>query len=193
MKITDIELVERWQSGDEDAFCALLDRYAIHVKAYLCDQLRGFEHVAEDLTQRTFMRLNELVMRGGVRAGEDGKIEALLISIVGGYAADHLRHEYAEERLRAEVARTAPDGVLLPDAAQAAKEAEGAVQEALAKLSAENRAAVTMYFMEKLSAAEVARRLRKPERTVRRMIANARELLCIWLEPYWKGVRDGES
>jgi RNA polymerase sigma factor (sigma-70 family) len=80
-----------------------------------------------------------------------------------------------------------------PDAAQAAKEAEEAVQEAIAKLPAEDRAAVTMYFMEELSAAEVARRLRRPERTVRRTIATAREILCIWLEPYWKGVRDGES
>ena len=98
MKITDLELMQRCRSGDDDAFSALMARYERQVKTSLSRSIGGLHDVAEDLAQRTFIRLHERVTRGELVAGEDGSIERFVFAIAGALAVDHLRHEHAQAR-----------------------------------------------------------------------------------------------
>ena len=58
MKNDDAKWVERILAGDEDAFTALVKKYEKQVHAFVWRRVRDY-HVAEEITQDTFLRAYE--------------------------------------------------------------------------------------------------------------------------------------
>jgi len=188
MRITDTKLMGFARSGDDDAFRALVERYQDRVMTFFWRKIRALEDVADELTQRAFIRLYGYATRHEQDESADGTIEHLLFTIAGAIGVDYVRHEEAQRTLLENIAVLGVAEAEPADAALKAEEATRKVHDAIAELPVEERAAVTLHFLEECSYTEVARRTHTSVRTIRRRIARARELLYTYLAPYWKGV-----
>jgi RNA polymerase sigma-70 factor (ECF subfamily) len=98
-------LVARFQTGDQDAFATLYNRYFDRVYSYLLVVL-GNQHQAEDATQHVFMRVFESLPRYERRRQP---FRAWLFTIVRNYALDQLKASRRLEVLEPEIIETARD------------------------------------------------------------------------------------
>lgn len=87
-KVTDEELMSKFQAGDMAAMEQLFERYQKPLFNYFYRMLSRRE-IAEDLVQETFVKLCRF---GSSFRGSDAKFSTWLYSIAGNQCRDHLRH-----------------------------------------------------------------------------------------------------
>ncbi|MQY15713.1 hypothetical protein SRB5_59010 [Streptomyces sp. RB5] len=158
-----MDLVERAQSGEAEAFGRLYDQYSDTVYRYIYYRVGG-RATAEDLTSETFLRA---LRRIGTFTWQGRDFGAWLVTIARNLVADHFK----SSRFRLEVTT----GEML-DANEVARSPEESVLESLSntalletvrKLNPQQQECVTLRFLQGLSVAETARVMGKNEGAIK--------------------------
>jgi RNA polymerase sigma-70 factor (ECF subfamily) len=158
-----MELVERAQSGEAEAFGLLYDHYCDTVYRYIYYRVGG-KATAEDLTSETFLRA---LRRIGTFTWQGRDFGAWLVTIARNLVADHFK----SSRFRLEVTT----GEML-DANEVERSPEDSVLESLSheallqavrKLNPQQQECVTLRFLQGLSVAETARVMGKNEGAIK--------------------------
>jgi RNA polymerase sigma-70 factor, ECF subfamily len=166
-------LVLRCQTGDEEAFAELVQRYRPRLLYYLRKMLREF-HRAEDALQEVWLD----VLRAIKRLKDAGAFRAWVYRIARDRAYRELRKSHLRtqrlERVEA-IDESAEDAEFTPeDAAQ--------IHAALDELSAEHREVAVLQFIECMSYEEIAGIVGCPIGTVRSRLHYAKRSLRAALE-----------
>ncbi|WP_326597688.1 ECF subfamily RNA polymerase sigma factor, BldN family [Streptomyces sp. NBC_01803] len=158
-----MDLVERAQSGEAEAFGRLYDHYSDTVYRYIYYRVGG-RATAEDLTSETFLRA---LRRIGTFTWQGRDFGAWLVTIARNLVADHFK----SSRFRLEVTT----GEML-DANEVERSPEDSVLESLAnsalldavrRLNPQQQECVTLRFLQGLSVAETARVMGKNEGAIK--------------------------
>jgi RNA polymerase sigma-70 factor (ECF subfamily) len=170
-------LVVRARDGDADAFGELFDRYHVPVYRYIASRVARPSD-AEDLTQTVVVKALEALPRYELRGAPfGGWLFRLARNTVIDFA--RTRHEHAD---LAELA-TRPADDAAPDALVTTRQELAEVRRARARLTDEQREAISLRFFAGLSAREAAAAMGKQEGTIRglqfRAIAALRRHLSI--------------
>ncbi len=190
MEPTDLELVERVQSGDVDAFEVLVQRYQQRVYHHVC-RMVGPGEEATDLTQDVFLK----VYRSLNRFRGQASFQTWLYRVTANLCVDrHRRTTRAPQVSRSldapltaedgEIETALPDWGDNPEQVMLSAELQQQVRQAILKLSEKLRAVVVMHDLEGLSYEEIAAALRIPVGTVKSRLFNARAALHDLLLPY---------
>jgi len=167
----DIAMVERYVAGDLDAFDDLVRRHQDRVFAVCLRMLRDRD-AALDAMQDTFVML----FRKADRYKAEAAFSTWLYRVTVNVCYDHLR------RRRRRPIDPLPDTTELPDTrtedAYAAVEVRPAIEEALAGVSVEFRAAVVLVDLQGLSLETAADVLGVPIGTVKSRVFRGRRMLA---------------
>lgn len=190
---SDLELVLRARTGDAAAFEALVRRHQVATRA-LGYSLVGDWIEAEDLSQEAFLR----AFRNLDLLADSAKFAPWLRRVTFGVCIDWVRafrpHLFRTVTLAdEEAALSAPSSEPSPLELLERGELADRVLKALADLPPLYRAPLTMYHIDGLSHAKVARALDVPEGTVRSLVARARRKLASALAPQTKDLADMEA
>ena len=174
----DGDLVERWQSGDQSAFEALIRRHERRVFGLLMRML-GNRQDAEDVAQEAFLSLH----RHGHRFRHQARFSTFVFRVAANAALNRRRTlgrknaRIRQLKLRQEAGTDLPTTPRDPEAQVAGAEIQIQVQEALSRLPEDLRMATVLYDIEGLSYREIATVLKIPEGTVKSRIHRARSAL----------------
>ncbi|MEV4556703.1 ECF subfamily RNA polymerase sigma factor, BldN family [Kitasatospora sp. NPDC049285] len=174
-----VELVERAQNGESEAFGRLYDHYADTVYRYIYYRV-GSRATAEDLTSETFLRA---LRRIGTFTWQGRDFGAWLVTIARNLVADHFK----SSRFRLEVTT----GEML-DSNECERSPEESVLESLSnaalldavhRLNPQQQECVTLRFLQGLSVAETARIMGKNEGAIKTLQYRAVRTLARLLPP----------
>lgn len=169
--IADEELLREWQQGSAGALEALVQRYHAPMLAHLA-RLTGDAHLAEDLTQETFVRL----VRDAHSYRYPRPFKPWFYTIARNLARNHWQsaNYRCEDIGAAHAARHEPAaGELDPAAWLERLERRQGLQAALAGLSFEQREVLSLRFGQEMSVAETAAVLGVPPGTVKSRVFTA--------------------
>ncbi|MET9295786.1 ECF subfamily RNA polymerase sigma factor, BldN family [Streptomyces sp. NPDC003077] len=158
-----MDLVERAQSGEAEAFGRLYDQYADTVYRYIYYRVGG-RATAEDLTSETFLRA---LRRIGTFTWQGRDFGAWLVTIARNLVADHFKSSRFRlevttgEMLDANEVERSPEDSVLESLSNAA------LLEAVRKLNPQQQECVTLRFLQGLSVAETARVMGKNEGAIK--------------------------
>jgi RNA polymerase sigma-70 factor, ECF subfamily len=158
-----MDLVERAQDGEADAFGCLYDQYSDTVYRYIYYRVGG-RATAEDLTSETFLRA---LRRIGTFTWQGRDFGAWLVTIARNLVADHFKSSRFRlevttgEMLDAnEVERSPEDSVL-------ERLSNDALIDAVRRLNPQQQECVTLRFLHGLTVAETARIMGKNEGAIK--------------------------
>lgn len=87
-KLSDYELIVRYQSGEESALKALIDRYQKRLFSYILISVKNKE-LAEDIFQDTFIKVINTIRSGNYH--EEGKFFQWIMRIANNLKIDYYR------------------------------------------------------------------------------------------------------
>lgn len=149
-------------SGDAEAFRALFDLYAPRVKAYMMRQ-GADAALAEELAQETLL---SVWRKAALYSSDRGSVTTWVFTIARNLRIDRLRKETTWVELP-EGRNEEASGDPTPEAEIEAKQRGKRVQDALARLPADQHEVVALSYIEGLSHSEIAARLDLPLGTVK--------------------------
>ncbi|MFC4496561.1 ECF subfamily RNA polymerase sigma factor, BldN family [Streptomyces ovatisporus] len=158
-----MDLVERAQSGESEAFGRLYDQYSDTVYRYIYYRVGG-KATAEDLTSETFLRA---LRRIGTFTWQGRDFGAWLVTIARNLVADHFKSSRFRlevttgEMLDANEVERSPEDSVLESLSNAA------LLEAVRRLNPQQQECVTLRFLQGLSVAETARAMGKNEGAIK--------------------------
>ncbi|MFI6699126.1 ECF subfamily RNA polymerase sigma factor, BldN family [Streptomyces sp. NPDC101062] len=158
-----MELVERAQAGEAEAFGRLYDQYSDTVYRYIYYRVGG-KATAEDLTSETFLRALRRISTFTWQGRDFG---AWLVTIARNLVADHFKSSRFRlevttgEMLDANEVERSPEDSVLESLSNAA------LLEAVRKLNPQQQECVTLRFLQGLSVAETARVMGKNEGAIK--------------------------
>ncbi|MGW7521428.1 ECF subfamily RNA polymerase sigma factor, BldN family [Streptomyces sp. NPDC054796] len=158
-----MDLVERAQDGESEAFGRLYDQYSDTVYRYIYYRVGG-RATAEDLTSETFLRA---LRRIGTFTWQGRDFGAWLVTIARNLVADHFKSSRFRlevttgEMLDANEVERSPEDSVLESLSNAA------LLEAVRKLNPQQQECVTLRFLQGLSVAETARVMGKNEGAIK--------------------------
>jgi RNA polymerase sigma factor (sigma-70 family) len=164
----DDYLVLLAQGGSREAFARLAARWTPKLLAFAARAL-GTTEVAKDVVQETW----ESAVRGLPRLDDPARFRAWIYAIAARKCADALRGKYRNARV-AESAQAISDA---PDDAETGANNRLDVRTAMKRLPLEQRIAVSLYFGEEMSVADIAAITGAPEGTVKSRLFAARKAL----------------
>ncbi|MFQ5966050.1 MAG: RNA polymerase sigma factor [Acidimicrobiia bacterium] len=168
---TDEGLLDRYLSGDSDAFHELMSRHEDRVFS-VCLRIMGDRESALDATQETFLTLYRKANRFSGRSA----FTTWLYRVTVNTCYDQLR------RIRRHQAQPLDESPQVDDPAQqdqlGAREVRQEIEAALARLPPDFRTAVVLVDMEDLSLKEVSDVVGVPVGTVKSRVFRARRLLA---------------
>jgi RNA polymerase sigma-70 factor (ECF subfamily) len=181
-EIVETQLIRRSQRGDHEAFDQLMEAHHERVYRLAC-RLTGSADEADGVTQDTFVQAYCSLRQFKGRS----RFMTWLYSIAVRKALD-LRRERNSSRETLSLADPSADSrrssASGPLEALREKEFAGLLSDAMMKLPADQRAALTLIAQEGLSYKEVAHMLSFPEGTVAWRVWKARQLLRDMLASY---------
>lgn len=158
-----MDLVERAQEGEAEAFGRLYDQYSDTVYRYIYYRVGG-KATAEDLTSETFLRA---LRRIGTFTWQGRDFGAWLVTIARNLVADHFKSSRFRlevttgEMLDANEVERSPEDSVLESLSNAA------LLEAVRRLNPQQQECVTLRFLQGLSVAETARAMGKNEGAIK--------------------------
>ncbi|MFB7472347.1 ECF subfamily RNA polymerase sigma factor, BldN family [Kitasatospora sp. NPDC056184] len=174
-----MELVERAQAGESEAFGRLYDHYADTVYRYIYYRV-GSRATAEDLTSETFLRA---LRRIGTFTWQGRDFGAWLVTIARNLVADHFKSSRFRlevttgEMLDSNECERSPEESVLESLSNAA------LLEAVRRLNPQQQECVTLRFLQGLSVAETARIMGKNEGAIKTLQYRAVRTLARLLPP----------
>ncbi|MEV6332104.1 ECF subfamily RNA polymerase sigma factor, BldN family [Streptomyces sp. NPDC051909] len=158
-----MDLVERAQAGEADAFGRLYDQYSDTVYRYIYYRVGG-KATAEDLTSETFLRALRRISTFTWQGRDFG---AWLVTIARNLVADHFKSSRFRlevttgEMLDANEVERSPEDSVLESLSNAA------LLDAVRRLNPQQQECVTLRFLQGLSVAETARVMGKNEGAIK--------------------------
>lgn len=158
-----MDLVERAQAGEAEAFGRLYDQYSDTVYRYIYYRVGG-KATAEDLTSETFLRA---LRRIGTFTWQGRDFGAWLVTIARNLVADHFKSSRFRlevttgEMLDANEVERSPEESVLESLSNAA------LLDAVRRLNPQQQECVTLRFLQGLSVAETARVMGKNEGAIK--------------------------
>ncbi len=175
--MTEQALIQRWQSGDTDAFNELYTRYAPTIYRLGWAMLQQTQS-AEDVVQETFLRAYKARQRFDPGRASFG---TWLYQIALNYCRSHLRRKrlltISWLRSTGETPDM-PDTRPGPETSALRGEYQRMLWEAVQNLSAPLREVITLHYYMELPAVEIAVMLNCPEGTIYSRLHNARRRLA---------------
>ncbi|WP_435053227.1 ECF subfamily RNA polymerase sigma factor, BldN family [Kitasatospora phosalacinea] len=174
-----VELVERAQNGESEAFGRLYDHYADTVYRYIYYRV-GSRATAEDLTSETFLRA---LRRIGTFTWQGRDFGAWLVTIARNLVADHFKSSRFRlevttgEMLDSNECERSPEESVLESLSNAA------LLDAVRRLNPQQQECVTLRFLQGLSVAETARIMGKNEGAIKTLQYRAVRTLARLLPP----------
>jgi RNA polymerase sigma-70 factor (ECF subfamily) len=175
---SDAELARKCRDGDPGAWRELVGRFSPLVYRLTLRMLRSTVE-AEDASQKTFLRVHRSL--GTYDPGRP--LGAWISRIAYHVALRRLGDSSARGLADVEPDELRDEGAAGPEDGAEARETESLVDEALDRLSAQDRALVTLRYREGLSDAELAEATGMPVGTVKTRLFRARALLRRLLAP----------
>lgn len=168
---TDATLVRRSLAGDQGAFVELVKRHEQPLAALIRYRIDDLHH-AEDVFQETLLQ----AWRSLCQLRDPTKVRAWLLQVARNRCRDFLkssqrRHRPTDEQTLSECLNRYGRTSGRPD------EVASDVVESLERVPAAQREVAKMFYLRGLTMAEIARRIRRPEGTVKRRLFHAREHL----------------
>jgi RNA polymerase sigma-70 factor, ECF subfamily len=162
------ELVARAQQGDQMAFATLYEQYRPLVYRFLRRRLDGADEAVEDLTEDVFVKLYEKLDRYVERGLP---FTAWLYRIAHNQLVDYVRTLPRQSAQSLDVVADVPEH-------QTGSEYRSVLdrqtlEPALARLTAEQRQAVQLRFLQGMSVAETAATMGRSEEAVKKLQARA--------------------
>ncbi len=186
---TDLRLMLRVRSGDDESFDELLRRHRAPLLNYFHRMLRDHA-LAEDLAQEVFLR----VYRARERYEPDAKFTTWLYCIATNLALNALRDRRGKENAADQNGVHAePQEARLADSRPTIEqelmqsERGKLVQEAVQSLPENQRAAVILHKYQEVDYRQIAGILGVSESAVKSLLFRAYETLRVRLEPLLKG------
>ena len=165
-KLDEIRLLSQCALADNrDAFGRLVEAYQPRVRRFLLNLTMGDEMLTDDLAQETFIKAY-VGIRGFKGLSSFG---TWLYRIAYNEFYSHTRRHHEEH---------VEDIARLGDVSTAANDAIDAsmtVQEAMARLSENERVAITLFYIEDQPLKQVAKIMRMPEGTVKSLVYRAKD------------------
>ncbi|WP_030872856.1 ECF subfamily RNA polymerase sigma factor, BldN family [Streptomyces sp. NRRL S-37] len=158
-----MDLVERAQAGEAEAFGRLYDQYSDTVYRFIYYRVGG-KATAEDLTSETFLRA---LRRIGTFTWQGRDFGAWLVTIARNLVADHFKSSRFRlevttgEMLDANEVERSPEDSVLESLSNAA------LLDAVRRLNPQQQECVTLRFLQGLSVAETARVMGKNEGAIK--------------------------
>jgi len=174
----DLELTRRSQAGDTEAFDELVTKHRAKIFAMVCCMVRN-EHDAWDLAQEAFLKAWQSIHRYEGRCS----FYTWLYSITVNLTIYSLRRK--GRRQEVELNEATPSSLPNPSVNYQCTEIREQVDEALAKLSPEQRAVVVLKDLEGLQYHEIAEVLNLSMGTVMSRLFYARKKLQFMLKPIY--------
>ena len=147
---SDISLVQKVASGDEEAFVVLVKRYQGLVASITLSILKDFG-ASEDAAQEAFLQAWKKI--GSLK--EATKWKPWLVQIARNTAIDHLRKRKRGGELEP-LAESLPEQAFGPDEIACSKDDSSLVLDALGKLPEKYRTPLILYYREGQSVTAVA-------------------------------------
>ncbi len=165
---SDESLVRRSAGGDRDAFVQLVRRYEQSLAA-LIRYLVGGGHDAEEVLQETLLQ----AWLGLPALRDPARVRPWLLQVARNRCRDFARSPQRRDQ------PTDPETLLLRlnrrgRAAAAARQTAAEVRDALEHVPEREREAAWFFYLHGLTIAEIAKRSRSPEGTVKRRLFDAR-------------------
>lgn len=164
----DDYLVLLAQGGSREAFARLAARWTPKLMAFVARAV-GTTEAAKDVVQDTW----ESALSGLNRLDDPARFRAWIYGIASRKCADALRGKYRRQNLAAKVQATTPQ----PADAETGANDRIDLAAAMKRLPADQRIAVSLYFGEEMSVAEIASIIGAPEGTVKSRLFAARKAL----------------
>lgn len=178
--IYDQWLVIRCQAGEEDALAELVERWRPRLYRHAC-RLTGNADAAADATQEAWLA----IVRGLRRLDDSARFPAWAYRIVTFKCADWTRRRQRDRiahNHHVDRQRTLDGAEDAPSDASGESGEIARLRSALRQLSGEHRAALSLYYLEELSVAQIAGALNIPQGTVKSRLHFARAHLKAIIE-----------
>lgn len=174
MDETDVELLQRFARGHEDAFEALVRRHGAAIKAFALRMLSSRDD-AEDVYAETFLR----VARAKGQWEARGTVRAWLYTLARRQCLDVLRHRAVVRRAEHHMVELEHwrGATPSPEARAVLGQEADRLEQALARLPEEHREVVLLRTIHGLDAAESAEALGCTEEQVHSRLSYARKRL----------------
>jgi RNA polymerase sigma-70 factor (ECF subfamily) len=171
-ELTDHECAARSQQGDRNAFSALVRRYQDRIYRFLL-RMVGSRDEALELSQEAFLKAWQALP--GWRP--EAQFQTWLFRIASNAATDSLRRRKVVQFVPLDEDYDAPQETADPAGQLEAKQRLRALEAALNRLPADQRAIVLLREIEDMSYSEISAALGVSEGTVKSRLARAREAL----------------
>ena len=177
----DPALLARARRGDAEAFRVIFRLHAPAVRRFLGNLCRD-DSEADEATQETFVRAHAKL----TTLRDDARLRGWLLGIARLVGLDALAARRREVPTAAPIAQEQLDG-FTPESTLLSAEAEGVLAKALARLSAERRAALLLRLDHRLDYGDIAQAMGWPLHKVKNEIHRARLELRVAILPYLRG------
>lgn len=155
--VSDVELIERIQSGDKGAEGILYQRYAERVYYVALKRVRT-AHDADDVRSETFVRVLAAIRQGQLR--QPAAFASFCYRTLDNVVSEMTRHSQRTGELAFEPAAPAPRELLDDDV-------KTAIHRTIERLKPREREFLKMYYYDELPKEEIARRTGIAEERVR--------------------------
>jgi RNA polymerase sigma-70 factor, ECF subfamily len=165
----DVELVAALRDGAAWASEAIWDRHSDTVSRFFVRSLGRSTADVEDLTQEVFLRV--FTRPSAIR--EPAALREFVIAVAVRVLKGELRYRWIRRWVRLSDSGQLPDGPAAPDSDEAARHALKRCYAILDDLSARERAAFVLRYLEEMTVSEVAARMTVSHSTAKRVINRA--------------------
>ena len=178
MRDNDAELIRRTLAGDEIAFTMLVNKYRKHVHTLAWHKIGDF-HIAEDITQETFLQ----VYRDLATLREPDRFPGWLYVVTNHRCIAWFRKNQLHVRLMEGInmamkGETAYSRYVADEQAKIATEAQQkVVKQLLAKLQESERTVMTLYYFGEMTCEEISKFLGVSVNTIKSRLSRARQRL----------------
>jgi RNA polymerase sigma-70 factor (ECF subfamily) len=173
----DVELWQRTQSGDQDAFSELYEKYSSLLYAHAYKMLNSRED-AKDIVQDLFFNLWEKRMDLEIRQS----LSSYLYTSVRNRILDQMAKEKNRMRFLNSLQSFLDEGVETTEAQVRETELKEIIENEVAQLPEKMRLVFTLSRNEELSHKEIAEALQVSDKTVKKQVSNALSILKKKLE-----------
>ena len=178
MKNDDVQLIQRVLEGDDAAFSALVRKYQKSVHALVWRKIGDF-HIAEDITQDTFLKAYQRLST----LKEPQRFSGWLYVIAANHCSTWLRKkrlwtQSLEETNSAQLEKATYSGHVIAENERTAAEAQHeVVKKLLAKLQESDRTIITLHYLGEMTYEEISEFLGVSVSAIKNRLYRARRRL----------------
>ena len=169
-EVPDVQLLTAWRAGDVDAANALMHRHYASVRRFFDLKVA---HLAEDLTQQTFLAAVESV----AHYRHDAGFKAYLFGIARNQLLRHLRKQGRHDRAVTFASTGEPSVKTSLSIVAARQEEHRLMLMAITQLTTDLQIVVELYYWEGMRTAEIAAAMDTNASTIASRLARARDLV----------------